>query len=392
MRLKSIIYNEFATQPQEWHLDKMTFKSRMLLVGKNTAGKSRSLNLTAGLARTLAGQQPPSLSGNYVAEFDNNGKVYIYELHMEEGNILHEKLTIDEKQFLIRGGNGVGKIFAEKIGEKGTDIDFQLPNNSLAAVARRDAIQHKFIEPLFQWADSLRYYQFGNIQQGMLAFYNPGALPVNDRDQNAVVAIFRKGVELFSDEYVASIKNDMSMIDYNVDEIAIAPPISIRLNVQGAFPTLGSSPVSINVKEAGLKGITDQLGMSSGMFRVFALLIHVNYAQFNGSISSILVDDIGEGLDFDRSCRLIELLRFKAEKYDFQLIMSSNDKFVMNHVPLDEWVILQRTGNTVHVRNNENSKAAFEDFEFTGLSNFSFFEMNAVEMDDETHGDEAQDA
>jgi hypothetical protein len=364
----------------------------MLLVGKNTAGKSRSLNLTAGLARTLAGQQPPSLSGNYVAEFDNNGKVYIYELHMEEGNILHEKLTIDEKQFLIRGGNGVGKIFAEKIGEKGTDIDFQLPNNSLAAVARRDAIQHKFIEPLFQWADSLRYYQFGNIQQGMLAFYNPGALPVNDRDQNAVVAIFRKGVELFSDEYVASIKNDMSMIDYNVDEIAIAPPISIRLNVQGAFPTLGSSPVSINVKEAGLKGITDQLGMSSGMFRVFALLIHVNYAQFNGSISSILVDDIGEGLDFDRSCRLIELLRFKAEKYDFQLIMSSNDKFVMNHVPLDEWVILQRTGNTVHVRNNENSKAAFEDFEFTGLSNFSFFEMNAVEMDDETHGDEAQDA
>ena len=60
--------------------------------------------------------------------------------------------------------------------------------------------------------------------------------------------------------------------------------------------------------------------------------------------------------------------------------MSTNDKFVMNHVPLDEWTVLHRSGSVVHVRNHENSQAAFDDFKFTGLSNFSFFEMNASEM------------
>ncbi|KVF71008.1 hypothetical protein WS75_22795 [Burkholderia sp. FL-7-2-10-S1-D7] len=128
------------------------------------------------------------------------------------------------------------------------------------------------------------------------------------------------------------------------------------------------------------------------MFRVLALLIHVNFAKFKGAVSTVLVDDIGEGLDFDRSCRLIELLRSKSQQHEFQLIMSTNDKFVMNHVPLDEWTVLHREGSTVHVRNKENSKAAFDEFKFTGLSNFSFFEMNAVEMAREADDEEGRDA
>ena len=122
-----------------------------------------------------------------------------------------------------------------------------------------------------------------------------------------------------------------------------------------------------------------------------ALLIHVNFAQFKGATSSVLIDDIGEGLDFDRSCRLIELLREKSKTYNFQLVMATNDKFVMNHVPLDEWTVLQRTSNVVHVRNYENSRVAFDDIRFTGLSNFSFFEMNAVEMCGATNS-EGEDA
>ena len=50
--------------------------------------------------------------------------------------------------------------------------------------------------------------------------------------------------------------------------------------------------------------------------------------------------------------------------------MSTNDQFVMNHVPLDEWSVLQRTGNHVEVRNIHNSKAVFENFKFVGMSNF----------------------
>ena len=58
--------------------------------------------------------------------------------------------------------------------------------------------------------------------------------------------------------------------------------------------------------------------------------------------------------------------------------MSTNDQFVMNHVPLEEWSVLERAGCHIHVRNHENSKAAFEYFRFVGMSNFSFFEMDFV--------------
>ena len=73
----------------------------------------------------------------------------------------------------------------------------------------------------------------------------------------------------------------------------------------------------------------------------------------------ILIDDIGEGLDFDRSCRLIHILRAKAQEANIQLILSTNDRFVMNEVPLEEWSVLQRKGSHVRVRNYQNSQEVF---------------------------------
>jgi hypothetical protein len=373
MRLKSISFVEWQGSAQEWRLEKLSFGSRMLIVGKNSAGKSRSVRVTAGLARNLIGSQPPGLSGDYVAIFEDVGKEYIYELRYQDTEVVLERISIDGRNLLTRGPGGAGTIFAEKV-SGGLAIEFQVPPNILAAVARRDAIQHSFIEPLFEWANSLRFYQFGGIAQGALAIFVPLGQQVDDRDENAVVGIFREGQKLFGTPFVESLKADLAAIGYDVETIELAAPISIR------FGPGGPQPMSLNLKERELQGVTDQLGMSTGMFRVLALLIHVNFAQFKGSASSVIIDDIGEGLDFDRSLRLIELLRARAEKFNFQLVMTTNDKFVMNHVPLDEWTVLHRSASVVHVRNQENSKVAFDEFKFTGLSNFSFFEMNAVEM------------
>ena len=50
----------------------------------------------------------------------------------------------------------------------------------------------------------------------------------------------------------------------------------------------------------------------------------------------------------------------------------------MNSVPLEEWSIIQRKENHVLVKNYSNSKEIFEEFKFTGLSNFSFFELDVI--------------
>ena len=53
--------------------------------------------------------------------------------------------------------------------------------------------------------------------------------------------------------------------------------------------------------------------------------------------------------------------------------MSTNDRFVMNNVPLEFWAIMHRTGNKSLSLNYRNSKELFDEFELMGLNNFDFF-------------------
>ncbi len=164
----------------------------------------------------------------------------------------------------------------------------------------------------------------------------------------------------------------MHQMGYDLERIGTFAAENI-LVLRGGLP----APVlALGVWERGVSGVVEQTEMSQGMFRALSILIQVNYSQRARRAHCILIDDIGEGLDFERSTRLIGILRRKSQESFFQLIMTTNDQFVMNNVPLEEWSVLQRQGNHVRVRNYENSRKAFEDFKFIGLSNFSFFEMD----------------
>lgn len=372
MKLSTIEYSELEGTPQAWALDNCSFSQKTLLVGKNASGKSRTLRVIFGLARYLAGLQAPTMSGTYNCTLHDGLKEYSYHCMCKNGNVLIEILRIDSKIFLERGAGGIGKIWAEKI-DGGTHVDFQTPTSEFAVVARRDSIQHSFLEPLYHWASTVRHFQFGsNIGKDQLAHFIQGGLVVDERNQASVVPLFRNAKRDFGDNFITSLINDMAEVDYSLETVDIGPQVSFEI------PSDFGQVVGLVAKEKDLQGFTDQLGMSQGMYRVLSLLINVNYFQLKNSGSCILVDDIGEGLDFDRSCRLISLLRRKAEQSQLQIIISTNDRFVMNEVPLDEWSIVQRKGSHVNFRNIQNSKEIFDNFKFTGLSNFSFLELDVI--------------
>ena len=373
MQLKSVKYVEFKNTPQEWILDGLILGERNLIVGKNASGKSRTLNLIAGLAMYLAGLKTIALSGYYDFEFRDDAQTFRYQLQYEEGDVIMEKYSVGNDILLDRGKGGVGEIVAEALPDGKHKIQFQAPTNKLAAVAKRDNIQHPFLEKLYEWGSSLRHYCFGTAlgKEYFAVFVEGEKRKLNERDPNDVVAIFQQGQKKFNKEFIDQIIHDMKELDYDIEEIGIRPPISVRI-------ISGPEMQCIYVREKGLKAIIDQNGMSQGMFRALSLLIQINYSQMSKKSACIMIDDIGEGLDFDRSCRLIDLLRQKAADSSVQLILSTNDRFVMNKVPLEEWSVMQRHGSHVQVRNYENSRKIFEEFRFTGLSNFSFLEMDFV--------------
>lgn len=373
MRLTNVKYKEFEDTPQEWILDGLSLSESNLIVGKNASGKSRVLNIIRALARHLAGIDPPRLSGNYDIEFISDGKIISYQLKYEEQQVIEEKFSVDGEVLLTRGVGGEGLIWAEDIDGIGKRIRFQTPTSEIAAVARRDAIQHKFLEILYSWGSSVRHYYFGSsLGKDILAiFVEKGGEKIDEWDPNAVVALYNQAQKEFPGDFRQILMDDMQLLDYVLEDVGVRAPVSIRVK-----PGLPGEPVGLYVKEKDLPGITDQHSMSQGMFRALSLLIQVNYSLMTGKSTCILIDDIGEGLDFDRSCRLIDLLRDKTHASNIQLILSTNDRFVMNRVPLEEWSVLQRKTNHVRVMNYGNSREVFEEFKFTGLSNFSFLEMD----------------
>lgn len=372
MRLKKFSFSEHLGGPQEWILDGLTLNAKNLLVGKNASGKSRTINVIAGLARYFLGQSIPIVFPcTYKAIFEDENTVYEYSFSYGE-QIQSERLLINGTVYIDRFEGGIGEIWAAEI-NSGINIKFQTPPNELAAVARRDSIQHPFLEPLHEWASNLRHYRFGtSLGKDRFAVFHPSAPMVDERDQDAAVGILRNGLRDFPNIFEGNLIKDMAIVGYDISQVGFGFPISLSA---GSVP---QELVGVYVKEKDLPGVTDQVSMSQGMYRVLALLIHVNYFQLKQSASCLLVDDIGEGLDFDRSCKLIGLLREKAEESRLQIVLSTNDRFVMNEVPLEEWSVLQRKANHVFVRNDQNSHEIFEEFKFTGLSNFSFLELDVI--------------
>ena len=373
MRIKSVEFSESKGTDQEWTLKGLDLRERNLIVGKNASGKTRVLNIINALALTLAGSKALGFSSaDYDITFDNNGSNLRYRLKYGDFKVVEEEFTVDGKSLLMRGTDGTGEIWAEKIGA-GQMIPFQTPLDKLAAVARLDSIQHPFLEPLHAWGSSLRHYLFGTPlgKDHWVVNVEVGNRQFDERDQKNVVVLYQRAVKELEDPFQEAVMSDMRKLEYDIDKIQVQEPFSIRL--PGPSQLIG-----LSVKEKSLPGFTDQHSMSQGMFRALSIIIQVNYYKMSGNATCILIDDIGEGLDFERSWRLIDIMREKAAESSIQLVLSTNDRFVMNHVPLEEWSVLQREGGSVKVRNYENSKDVFEEFKFTGLSNFSFLEMDFV--------------
>ncbi len=376
MRLKSIEYVENEGLPEEWHLEGCSFDDVNLIVGKNASGKTRTLDIVLALTHFLSGaSRPPSHPAEWGAVFESDGTEAHYQVRCKDNKIVREKLVENGESLLQRGEDGTGRIFAERLDRH---IKFQPPSDEFALVTRRDAIQHPFLEKYHVWGRSVRHFRFGTLMgQNRLAMSGSGMSEGEPdlRDTTQVVAIFRQGEARFGEKFVRRIVSDMRRIGYDLEHLS-SQPIGQASIAEGLREVSG-----IRLKERELNAATSHHQISAGMFRALSLIIQVNHSLLASLPSCILIDDIGEGLDYSRSKDLIDLLIGRIRGTGTQLLMSSNDRFVMNSVPLRHWSVIRRLPDRSVVYNRRNSKVLFDEFEFSGLSNFDFFSSNYLFRD-----------
>lgn len=372
MLLKKLKFCRFKGEKGEWSIEGkpqnnefgqwLTLEHINLIVGRNATGKSKTIDAIRQIADLLCGDAKPSDlvydTGIYDLEFDDNGVLIEYHLDFKKAKVVQETLKVGGFEKLNRAE---GRLYYD---EAKNYLSFETDDNILA-LNRRDSKQQPFFENLYLWGKNLTHYRFGSKLGKSTLLRDINSIKDEKepdlKDGDDVTEIFLKGKRQFENVFVQMIIDDMKRVSYNINEV---DAVSLKL-----FPV---SAFGLGVNESDLDEFTDQREMSQGMFRVLSLLTQLNYSLLTKRATCILIDDIGEGLDFDRSKSLIELLIGKVKDSSLQLIMTTNDRFVMNKIPLQYWSVIQRIPKKSLFYNYNNSKDIFDEFKYTGLNNFDF--------------------
>jgi len=126
--------------------------------------------------------------------------------------------------------------------------------------------------------------------------------------------------------------------------------------------------IFVNEKDLAFDNVQFQL--SAGMYRALCIVIILNHLLEKITACTFAADDIGEGLDYERSSKLVGLILGRTNNSKIQVILTSNDRHLPNSVDVSHWNVLERKGGKVRSYNYSNSKEAFDEFMMTGLSTF----------------------
>lgn len=360
MILNALKYTRYKGAPREWSIvgingDYAYFENINLLVGKNASGKSRTLNVIREIASLLSGKinlkETISPAESFDLVFKNETHKYRYLLDFKDQKVITEILYVDNKIVLDRNKNISKTIDNESFS---VNIqDFELIISSL------DGKGNPYYESFVVWGQSLKNYLFANqIEKNKLV---KSYTQINDEDPgneapDLLIYTFYKGQTLYGEAFITEIVSNMEELGYYITDIDIQ-------EYKGKY--------GLSIEEDGEYTVS-QKDMSQGMFRALSMFIMLTFARMSNMSVCLLIDDMGEGLDFDSSKRMMDIVIKKVNKSNMQFFMTSNDRQVMNQIPLRFWSVIGREHNKSIFYDYTNSKETFEDFRYTGLNNFDF--------------------
>ena len=341
-----------------WHLDLAQFSDQILLVGQNASGKSNTVKALAKVAALIS--QKDTFSDTEVMDVllaftidENRGLVYNFSV--SEGVVTNEKLdytnltTQEDTNIIVRSKDSC-TLQGESINP---------PTNKLVLNVRRDTQLYPEMEMLQKWAENVVGFSFNEADldgdNRSNAWFNGNRVRLNNIIDDMEKASGAK------EEFYEKMKE----AGYDITNIR-------ALN-------LGSQK-KVLVYEKGLKAPILDVMMSKGMFRTLYLIAYLLYFKRNkvGQPAMLLIDDLCEGLDYERSTKLGKLCFGMCEELGIQLMASSNDSFLMDVVDLKYWNILRREGSRVEVINAAGAPELFNHFEMTGLNNFDLFSSDFI--------------
>lgn len=356
MILKKINYYEHEGENNFWKIRDVNLGDINLIVGLNASGKTRLMNIISNLTKILTKKIKPK-NGCWSLEFESldNKTSYLYNLSIIKSVIIKEEI-IQNGNILLKRATEDGQIWSFSQSKM---IIINPPKNELVLSIRRDKVEFPFLEDLYRWADNFYGFAFCTPPTEICIPNAPEGLLQN---LNTVPYLLKEALQ--NPQIKETIIGDFCSIGYPISEVRVTYEL-----LPGAPPGIPFA----ELQEKDLKCPTKQLFMSQGMFRAFALIVIIEYILQMNKYCTVAIDDLGEGLDYDRATRLTQLLFSKAIGSKIQLLVTSNVRFLINNTNIEYLNILERHGHIVDSFNYLNSKEKFEEFKVSGLNTFDFF-------------------
>jgi len=339
-----MLLSEFTyKQAAGWRLEELSLNHQNLIVGLNSVGKSRTVSALGQVARFIRGEADANMDDIGCSLLLENGCRLEYSFEVAGGDIQTEILRKDGRLLIMR----------ERSSATTYDEMVSPPAGKLLIQVRRDTLRYPEIEEIITWAEHTTMFVFSNITT------SPNSLsPYTISKEPLLPVMYGK----ISEEKQKQLLAFMQELGYEIDRIE-------------EYQQENGSKM-LHIYEKGIGTPLTPFELSNGMFRVFCVLLYMLYCSALADARCLIIDDMGEGLDYMRSTRLGKIMFSYCEENHIQLLATSNDSFLMDAVDLQYWNILQRKGGRVYSLNNKNSKELFERFVRTGLSNFDILSSN----------------
>lgn len=341
-----MILSEFTYRESSgWCVKKLRLNHQNLIVGLNSVGKSRTVSAIGYVVSFIKGDV--DAQGNFSCSLLlENGRCLEYSFDVVGGQVHAEELKRDGSVLIYRDFSSAKMYDDNKVSP---------PESKLLIQVRRDTKRYPEIEEIIQWAEHTSLFVFSNITT------SPNSLsPYAISKEPLLPVMFSK----ISESQRKMLKGFMQELGYDIKDIKDYE--------------MPSGSKSLHIYEGGIKVALQPFDLSNGMFRVLCVLLYMIYCSTLSEARCLVIDDMGEGLDYMRSTKLGKIMFDYCKKNRIQLIVTSNDSFLMDAVDLQHWNILQREGNYVYSINGYNNPALFEKFRRTGLSNFDILSSNFI--------------
>ncbi len=353
---------EFSYDDGTWKLENLRLKDVNLLVGRNAVGKSRTLRAINSFYR-LIGIGTWTSGKHWQAKFVND-KGFTIEYSIEIDNdlnvIKNELITVNNEVFLSRKFNkkeeiSIAEIKSEVTGDK---EEIYPSNDTLVLHTTRNTKHYSFLGNLINWAENSFGFTFGHgnfytfSQNG---FHLPELITIENSP------VYFKKLEEQDRQIILS---ELNQLGYNFSKIHFE---------ERPVPT-------IYLLEEGVNEELSHFHLSQGLTRSLSILIYLQFLISKEKPATILIDDLCEGLDYERAIKLGKLIFEKCKDSNIQLIATTNDNFIMDVVDIKHWNLLTREGSTVSAMNYDTHRQLFDDFRLTGLSNFDFFSSDYLQQ------------